>query len=148
MIYSGTHYPSNWVRNPFAQPPAFCCGFLYSVLVTDSESRYLSGSAAICLIASASVAVSSTLTTQDFVILKYFTCTTPSLSGNSAAPGCQPEAGNQSTEELLFLRYIEKCSLLTDADTAFEKDTCKRPAADIHQNLIHHSSPRRIAVQE
>src|SRR2546421_10587391 len=53
-----------------------------------------------------------------------------------------------ASEGFFLLRHIEKCSLLTDPQTAFEKDTFKRLAADMHQNLIHHSSLLRIAVQE
>jgi hypothetical protein len=64
--------PSNCSLTALPQP-VFGCALLYSVLVTVSESRYFTGSAAISLIASCS---DSAFTAQVLVILKYFTRTT------------------------------------------------------------------------
>src|SRR4029453_1118791 len=63
--------PSNCSLTAVPQP-VFGCALLYSVLVTVSESRYFTGSAAISLIASSS---DSAFTAQVLVILNYFTHT-------------------------------------------------------------------------
>src|SRR5205823_10413837 len=78
--------PRTWFLIPLTQP-VFCCGLLYSVLVTVSESRYFSGSAATCLIASVS---DSALTAQVLVILKYFTFSLHLLSRERPC-SCSPQ---------------------------------------------------------
>src|SRR5260370_37321803 len=83
--------PSSCSLAAVAQP-LFVCGFLYSVLVTVSESRYFTGSAAMSLIVSAS---DSALTAQVLVILKYFTCITSSPTVTTKAVSSrhsQPQA--------------------------------------------------------
>jgi hypothetical protein len=81
----------------------FVCGFLYSVLVTVSESRYFSGSATTSFSASAS---DSALTAQDLVILKYFRCHSPHFPGYVPAVGCQSETDNQWAETPLAFAHL------------------------------------------